>query len=185
MASSTITDKGLRVTRVGRFRTPNPDNLRRLMDGVRDRVVHFIRDYIRVRVRDMSQGEGHSSLQGYSENPVTIDYPGVKRKRKPVGGTPVYQGMFFYGGYKQYRKKAGLEAERFQFMNTGDAWKDWKVLRYGSNSTASEIGWSDQNNAMAAEESEKNRPLLFTMNEAELAAVNADVISAIDRVFFL
>lgn len=185
MVARTITDRGLRVTRVGQFRSPNPDNLRRLLDRVRDIILHYIRDYVRMRVRDYSMGEGHSSLKGYSENPVTIDYPGVKRKKKPVGGTPVYGGMFFYGGYKQYRKRAGLIADRFQFFNTGDAWRDWKVLRYGSAATPSEIGWSDDNNGMAAAAAEEERPLLFTINATELATVDSEVMTNINNAFFV
>lgn len=168
-----------------RIPVPSISKIQRLMVRVRDEVVHFLRDYTRERVRDRSLGAGNTGLEGYSDNPVTIDYPGpLKRKRKPVGGAPTADGMYFQGGYKQYRRKAGLNAERFQFFNTGDAWRDWKILRYGSGARSeSQIGFSDNANAIAAAEAEIKRPLLFSVDMSEASMVNEQIVDLINSTF--
>lgn len=171
------------------FRDPGDFKLRAMTKRIRDEVVHHIRDYTRDRIRYRGQGAGGSALKGYSTNPLVVDHPGtLKPKRKPVGGMPIHgkdgvDGMYFHGGYKEYRDKAGLPSERFMFFNLGNAWRDWQVLVYGE--TVSQVGFGDGANAIAANAAEENgRELMFKMANDELALVNHKVMDVVERLFF-
>lgn len=160
---------------------PNKTAWNRMRSAVRDAILHHLRDYTRERVRDRSQGAGGSSLLGYSTNPLFISYPSLrKRITKPRGVKKVRGGYFFQGGYKEYKEKAGLVHERFNFFNTGDAWRDWKILRYGTATTASHIGFTKPENAIAANAAISKRPLLFRVDKSELSVIDAKVLGLIN-----
>lgn len=167
----------------GEFKVPTQSALERLRKQMRDGIVKYIHEYTRARVLNLSEGAGNLPLPGYSTHPVTVQYPGSpKRKVKPTGGTKTKHGMHFEEGYKEYREKAGLVSDRFVFFNTGDAWRDWKVLTFGD--PVSEIGFSDPNNAMAAAKSEESRPGLFKISEYELMQVDTTILELINNTFF-
>lgn len=176
----------MKFVKTGKFKSPHAGALPVLMKQIAKYISEYIRDYVRTRVVVASEGEGGSSLVGYSTNPVTIDYPGApKRKKKPVGGTHTHDGMFFYGGYEQYREKAGLVSNRFVFFNTGDAWRDWKVVLYGSGPrSVSQIGFSNDANAMAASAAQVKRPNLFSIDGGELSVVDDYVLAQVNKTFF-
>lgn len=164
------------------FKAMSVGQLRALLPRVRNLILHHIRDYTRTRVRTLGLGAGRSALKGYSEQPLVVDYPGnPKAITRPTGGTKTHGGMFFPGGYKEYREKAGLAADRFILDNRGDLWNDWRVLLYGD---ISHIGFSNADNAMAAvAATENDRPLLFSIDNVELSMVNAQVIGIINKAF--
>lgn len=177
------------------FKNPEVSGIRKLLFDIRNAVVTHIRDYTRDRILQRSQGAGGTPLEGYSQNPLIVDYPGeLKPKRKPVGGMPIYgeagqDGMYFHGGYEEYREKAGLTANRFIFFNLGNAWRDWQVLQYGDinqygGSSTNTIGFGDASNAIAATAAEKKRPLMFKMTNGEVGLVNNKVVDMINRLFF-
>lgn len=167
------------------FRVPTQSQVDRLKANLRRAVIDWIVTYVRHRVRDDNLQMGRRPIQGYSTNPIVIPYKGtIKAHRRPRGGTPVgKRGQFFAGGYAEYREKAGLGLA-FQFYNTGDAWRDWKALSYGSEGAAGEIGFSKQENAIAASKSEEDRPDLFFVDEHELSMVHTKVIEQINSTFF-
>lgn len=165
---------------------PTPARVRRLQDAIRRIVIEHIKNHTRDRIRNQSAGAGGTPLQGYSVRPLFIRWPrkGMKAITKPVGGLKTRRGYFFQGGYKDYREKAGLIHNRFVFENTGDAWKDWKILSTGSGTTPATIGFSKPANAVAANAAIERRPLLFRIDKNELSMVDADVTSLINDLFF-
>jgi len=174
----------IQITRTGAIsKVPTHSEYKNLVKSIREGVVKFIHEWTRTRVLNLSEGAGGSPLPGYSTNPLTVDYPNKlpKRKTKPVGGTKTHGGMHFQGGYREYREKAGLVFNRFVFFNTGDAWRDWKVLTWGE---VSEIGFDDPINAHVAALAEENRPLLFKIAASELESVDIMVIERINSTFF-
>lgn len=168
-----------------KFQTLSSGTLQRLRRRVQKDLVEWIRDYVRRRIEDFSLGAGGTPLEGYSTSPLRVPYVGVpKRHKRPVGGVKTRGGMFFKGGYKEYKEKAGLVSNRFDFKNTRDAWRDWRVLVYGDLAGTSEIGFSDVNNAIAANAAQDKRPLLFSLDASELSVINAEVITMINERFF-
>ena len=177
---------GLKVTLEPRKLTsPTDAGLRTLKVNIRRSMMDWITEYVRHRVRDQGLQKGRVPIMGYSTNPLVIPWKGtLKPIRRPRGGKNLgTRGMFFQGGYAEYRSKAGLGAA-FSFYNTGDAWRDWKTLVYGSEGSAGEIGWSKSENAIAAAASEKDRPDLFFVDEHELSMVHTKVIEQINTTFF-
>lgn len=152
---------------------------------IRKTIMDGVTIYVRHRVRDQNLQRGRTSILGYSEQPITIAWKGdLKPYRRPRGGYSMGKnGMFFPGGYLEYRQKAGL-GSAFSFYNTGDAWRDWKVLAYGSEGTDGQIGFTKTENAIAAGKAEATRPDLFSIDEHELDVVNARVIEQINATFF-
>lgn len=141
--------------------------------------------YVRHRVRDENLQMGRAPIKGYSTQPLDIPYAGeVKAHRRPRGGKPIGSwGQFFPGGYAEYREKVGLSSA-FSFYNTGDAWRDWKALSYGDDTSAGEIGFTKEENAMAASASEQERPNLFFIDNNELSMVDTRVIELLNQTFF-
>lgn len=178
---------GSPTSRLGSFldRAPSHGAVQSTKTAVRAAIMNYIRDLNRMRVMLGSAGAGGTSLEGYSTRPLRISYPS-KRKRiiKPVGGIVVRGGMFFPGGYKQYKEATGQVSDRFTFFNTGDAWKDWKVLTYGSNAgSPGKIGFTRVENAIAANSAILRRPLLFQLDKDELSMVNDRVLSLVNKLF--
>lgn len=177
------------------FKNPEISGIRKLLFDIRNAVVTHVRDYTRDRIMQRSQGAGGTPLEGYSENPLIVDYPGaLKPKKKPVNGMPITgadgeDGMFFHGGYKEYREKAGLTSNRFVFFNLGNAWQDWQVLQYGEVNqyggvSTNTVGFSNAANAIAATAAEVKRPLMFKMTDGEVGLVNNKVVGMINKLFF-
>lgn len=167
------------------FPTVSLGELQRLRTTLQKEVLNWIHDYVRRRIDDLSLGEGRSPLEGYSTNPLKVPYKGIpKRRVRPTGGTKIRGGQFFMGGYREYKDKAGLVSDRFNFRNTGDAWRDWKVLLYGDLSSPGEIGFSNVDNAVAANMSQEKRPLLFSLDITELSVLDTEVITMINDKFF-
>lgn len=171
--------------RARQFATPNAVQVNSLKDRLRRTVIDWLVLYVRHRVRDENLQKGRAPILGYSTNPIVIPYVGnPKAHRRPRGGVAMgKRGQFFEGGYAEYREKVGL-GSAFQFYNTGDAWRDWKALSYGSNSTPGEIGFTKQVNAMAASAAEEKRPELFFVDERELSMVHLKVVEQINATFF-
>lgn len=168
-----------------KFKSPTDAALNRLKAGIRRGILNWITDYVRHRVRDEHLQKGRTPIEGYSTNPLVIPWKGtLKPHRRPKGGQPLgTRGMYFPGGYLEYRTKLGLSTE-FSFYNTGDAWRDWKVLLYGDESTPGQIGWTKPENAIAASASEEKRPDLFFVDENELSVLHIKVVDQINQTFF-
>lgn len=168
-----------------RLDVPTDAQIRTLKTKLRKSMMDWIVEYVRHRVRDQGLQRGRVPILGYSTNPLVIPWKGtLKPIRAPRGGKPLgKRGMFFQGGYAEYRQKLGL-SQAFSFYNTGDAWRDWKVLVYGGEGTAGEIGWTKPQNAIAASASEEERPDLFFVDEHELSMVHTKVIEQINATFF-
>lgn len=165
-------------------RAPAPGKIKHLKATVRKALLEYIRDLNRERVLKTSTGAGGTSLQGYSTRPIRIGYPARgKRILRPKGGIRVKGGMYFPGGYRQYKQATGQVSERFTFFNTGDAWRDWRVLTYGSDSTSGKIGFSKPENAIAANAAISKRPLLFRLDKEELSMVNDRVLGVLNTLF--
>lgn len=172
------------VTKTFLDRAPAPGKVKHLRATVRKAIMEYIRDLNYRRVLMTSTGAGGTSLEGYSTNPIRIDYPGrLKRILRPKGGVRVKGGMYFPGGYRQYKQATGQISERFTFFNTGDAWRDWRVLTYGSDSTPGKIGFLKPENAIAANAAISKRPLLFRLDNDELSMVNDRVLSVLNKLF--
>lgn len=173
------------ITGRTQFTSVSLGELQRLRSTLQREILNWIHDYVRRRIEDLSLGAGRTPLEGYSTNPVKIPYKGIpKRHVKPVGGIKVPGGQVFLGGYREYKAKAGLVSERFNFKNTRDAWRDWKVLVYGDLSSPGQIGFSDPDNAMAANVAHERRPLLFSLDVTELSVLDTEVITMINDKFF-
>ena len=173
------------VKNLSQFRVPTSAKMNTLKERLRRVVIDWIVQYVRHRVKDESLQMGRAPIKGYSTNPLTIPYVSkFKPYRRPKGGKPMgVEGQFFQGGYAEYRHQLGLSSA-FTFYNKGDAWRDWKALSYGGDSTPGEIGFTKETNAFAASRAEEDRPLLFSIDEHELDMVNIKVIEQIDRDFF-
>lgn len=168
-----------------KFRSPTPAQIERLKSGLRRSILDWLTNYVRHRVRDDNLQRGRAPIKGYSTNPIVIPHTGtLKPHRRPKGGIPRgKKGQFFPGGYLEYREKVGLSSA-FSFYNTGDAWRDWRVLAYGTDISPGEIGFTKQENAYAAAQSENERPDLFLIDEQELSMVHIKVIEQINSTFF-
>mgnify|MGYP006921285448 CR=1 FL=1 len=168
-----------------RLAVPTEAQLRSLKSRIRKSMMDWIVEYVRHRVRDQGLQKGRVPIMGYSTNPLVIPWKGtLKPIKRPRGGKNLgTRGMFFQGGYAEYRSKVGL-SDAFTFYNTGDAWRDWQVLVYGDEGKAGEIGWSKPANAIAASASEEKRPDLFFVDEHELSMVHTKVIEQINTTFF-
>lgn len=172
------------VKRDGGLWVPSAYQVQKAIKDIIRGLANHLRDWTRERIRDRGEGAGGTALEGYSTNPLVVRFPGrPKARRKPRGGIKTKRGMFFPGGYAEYRQKAGLTVERFQMFNLGNLWRDWQVLVYGTNSTPSRVGFTDDNNAMAADQASIKRPLLFKVTPQEVGMVNDDVIAIIADLF--
>lgn len=176
---------GSPTSRLGSFldKAPSHGAVQSTKTAARAAIMNYIRDLNRMRVMLGSAGAGGTPLEGYSTNPLWVGYTRGKKIVKPVGGIAVRGGMFFPGGYRQYKELSGQVADRFTFFNTGDAWKDWKVLTYGSNGSPGQIGFTRAENAIAANAAILRRPLLFQLDNEELSMVNDRVLSLVNKLF--
>lgn len=171
------------IKREGSFASPTHARVAKVKKSIRKAILDYLRDHTRERVRDRSEGAGGASLEGYSTRPLFIRYPAkMKRITKPQGGRRVRGGSFFTGGYREYKEKAGLVYTRFNFLNTGDAWRDWGILTYGSDSTPGQIGFKKPENAIAANAAISKRPLLFRVDKQELSVIDANVLGLINAL---
>lgn len=163
-------------------------SLIRLEPFVRRTLGEGIRKHVRDRISVHGKGAGGIAVKGYSRRPVAIRADGrggMKRMVPPVGGVAKGDRMFFRGGYRDYRSKAGLVADRFVLNNRGDLWRDWRVLQLGSRSTPMTIGFARTVNAIAANSAVENeRPLLFHIDKSELNVISRDVLKVINDYLF-
>lgn len=177
----------IKVTQEGAkwFHSPTEHELNALKVRMRKSIMDWITTYIRTRVKDNHLQESRMPIAGYSTNPVLIPWKGtLKPHRRPKGGQVRRGvGMFFPGGYLQYRQNLGL-SEAFSWYNTGDGWRDWKTLLYGDESTPGQIGFSKEENGIASTEAQKLRPQLFSIDANELSVVHTKVIEQINSTFF-
>lgn len=167
------------------FRSPSAAAIERLKRDVRRGIMNWITDYVRHRVRDENLQKGRVPIEGYSTKPLVIPWKGtLKPHRAPRGGKSLgTRGMYFPSGYQEYRLNLGL-GTAFSFYNTGDAWRDWKTLLYGDESTPGQIGWTKPENAIAASAAEEKRPDLFFVDESELTVLHTKVVDLINLTFF-
>lgn len=129
---------------------------------VRRAVAQRIKEHIRDRVGRRGMG-AEGKLAGYSTNPLVIS-PGPKRRVKPRRGWH----SFHRGGYRQYRKEAGLEHNIFVFDNKGAAWRDWMGATQEQEGTLN-FGFARDLNQMAADAAiARGREDMFDLNEGEL-----------------
>lgn len=161
----------------------------RLDKMVRVKLGTGIRDYIRRRVGERGQGMGGTVMRGYSTRPLSLDRRGrgtSKRFVPPVGGIPRGSRMFFEGGYRQYREKAGLVSDRFVLDNKGNAWRDFRVISLGSRGGAPlTIGVTRNENAVAFNAAQENgRPTLFLLDNNELSVISEGLIEEINKYLF-
>ena len=157
----------------------------RLDAVVRKNIGTAIRNYIFLRIGAHGKGEGGRPVRGYSTRPVNIPIDGqggMKPMKPPTGGQPRGGRMFFKGGYKAYREKAGLEANRFVLTNTGDLWRDFRILRLGSGSTPMHIGFGKTVNAIAANTAQDDgRHELFLLDTNEVRVIGESIITEINK----
>lgn len=129
------------------------DRVRNVRLRLRRAIGKWLEHYIRDRVQNKGMG-AHGALRGYSDNPVLIADPrpkGLKPIITPVGGVKTKKGMFFTGGYIEYKQLSGQVWDIFTLTNRGDLWRDWKYFESNSLTKPIELGFSDDKNTMVAE----------------------------------
>ena len=157
----------------------------RLDAVIRKNVGKAIRDYIFIRVGAHGKGAGGVVVRGYSTRPLNLPSDGqggMKPMKPPTGGQPRGGRMFFKGGYREYREKAGLVSSRFVLTNLGDLWRDFKILRLGSGTTPMTIGFGKTVNAIAANKAQDNgREELFLLDSKEVRVIGESIIPEINK----
>lgn len=160
-------------------------SLPRLDAVIRKEIGGAIRDYIALRVGTYGRGQGNRVARGYSTRPISMraDGKGGMKPYKPaVGGQPRGNRMFFEGGYKEYREKAGLESNRFVLTNLGNLWRDFKIIRLGSGGSPMQIGFGQTVNAIAANKAQdNNRHDLFLLDTIEVRMIGESIITEINK----
>lgn len=83
---------------------------------------------------------------------------GGRGKAGPRGAA--FKGVFFLGGYKEYKRRTGQVHDRFTLTNRGHFWRDWKVLnaKTAHDDGVVEIGWSRAENVQVANEAIEREP---------------------------
>lgn len=157
----------------------------RLDAVIRKNLGEAIRDYIKLRIGTYGRGQGNRKARGYSTRPLSIRSDGkggMKPIKPPTGGAPRGNRMFFEGGYREYREKAGLESNNFVLSNLGDLWRDFKLLRLGSGATPMQIGFGKTVNAIAANKAQDdNRHDLFLLDTLEVRMIGESIITEINK----
>lgn len=150
-----------------------------------DRIVNYIRDRIRLK----GQGQGGAGVKGYSTKPLSMRQDGRSSLGKasipPQGGIPRGKQMFFPGGYKEYREKAGLQTAHIDLSNMGNLWLGWGILRHARPGNPMAIGFRRKVDAIAANSAQENgRPTLFLLDSQELYMLSAGVEALITKHLF-
>lgn len=71
----------------------------------------------------------------------------------------------------------------FSFYNTGDAWRDWRVLAYGTDISPGRLGSPSRRMPTRQHNQKMNDPIFF-IDEQELSMVHIKVIEQINSTFF-
>lgn len=132
------------------------------------------------RITVKSERADKTKLSSYSTKPIYIRTKGIgtgNPRAKPKGGrlSSTGKSMYFKGGYREFRERAGRNTRKDLLLSGNTLGKRFRVLRVSGKTVI--VGWSPGSSSAKAaaglHKQEQNKLFLWSDNEQESIARTA------------